>query len=233
MQVGNLSPRLTNSVHKFQSLFKISNTNIFIKKNMILNDLNLDINPADFIFLTGKTGAGKTTFLNFLWGKSKNLKISGEVIRPGDHCFIAKVFQDLRVFNNETIIENLFYAYDEFIYGSEENFKKEIYHYAKILEITKHLESKLSECSGGICQKVAILRAILSRADIILLDEPTSSLDHDSSMIIYDLLKILNKKNKVTIIWATHDSELVRKLSGKILHIKNKRILDTGNTCFI
>jgi len=217
-------------------LFSFKGVDVYSKKNHLLRKINLEISRGDFKFVTGKTGAGKTTLLNLIADDCPGLSISGAVYREeavqNNSIFTSRIFQDLKVFKNMTVLSNLEYCFDPNLY-SRVLFEKEMHDYSRMLGIREKLGVKLSECSGGIIQKVAVLRAILAKPDVILADEPTSSLDKASSQTVYEIFKLLNKNFSTTIIWATHDRDLVRSLSGEIIHIENGKLAHQGSTCFI
>ncbi len=119
------------------------------------------------------------------------------------------------------------------ILAGKKEFENDLYELAKILGITKRLNIKVSNANGGLRQKVAIIRALLTRPDIFIADEPTSSLDYDNAKRLFDLLNVYNTKRGMTVIWASHNRELVGKFVGKILHLESGRLIHSGHACFI
>ncbi len=215
--------------------FSFQGVDVFYKQTHLLRKITLDIHRGDFKFVTGRTGAGKTTLLNLIADDCPSFTIKGKIKKEEtitSSIFISRVFQDLKIFKKMSVLKNLEYCFDSNLY-SRSSFEKEIRDYSRMLGISDKLHSQLENCSGGIIQKVSILRAILSKPDIILADEPTSSLDKASSMTVYEIFKLLNKNFGTTIIWATHDRDLVRSLSGEIIHIENGKLAHQGSTCFI
>ena len=91
----------------------------------------------------------------------------------------------------------------------------------------------MEQCNGGLKQKVAILRAILSRPDILLVDEPTSALDFQSAHKLFEILSYLNKQNKMTVVWASHNKELVKRFTGRFVHLEKGKLIYSGHACFI
>ncbi len=216
--------------------FSFKEVDVFSKQNHLLRKVSLEIFRGDFKFVTGRTGAGKTTLLNLIADDCPKFTIHGKVHREEststNSIFVSRVFQDLKVFKEMSVLKNLEYCFDSNLY-SRTSFEKEVQDYSRMLGIRDKLNSTLEQCSGGIIQKVAILRAILSKPDVILADEPTSSLDKASSLTVYEIFKLLNKNFGTTIVWATHDRDLVRSLSGEIIHIENGKLTHQGSTCFI
>ena len=91
----------------------------------------------------------------------------------------------------------------------------------------------MHQISHGTAQKVAIIRSLLSKPDVLLLDEPTSNLDKESMVAVYDILNLFNTKYGMTVIWATHSRDLVRMFKGDVIHLDNGKIVHMGRTCFI
>jgi ABC-type methionine transport system ATPase subunit len=77
------------------------------------------------------------------------------------------------------------------------------------------------------------VRALLGRPYVLLADEPTSALDRDSTLKLYELLTYINQKHQMTIIWASHNRELVKKFNGRIIHLEQGKLIYTGHSCFI
>lgn len=213
-----------------QLQFKVDNLSVSYGNNYALKDVSLQIRMGEIIFLTGVSGAGKTTLLNILAGNIRQTSGQMQVMTTG---FVAQVFQDLRLIERMTCRENLQFAYDSKIYKSKKEFDADLEELAKILGISHRLDSKLTEANGGLKQKVAIIRALLTRPSVFLADEPTSALDYENSKRFFDLLNIYNIKRKMTVIWASHNRELVQKFNGRIIHLDKGRLVHSGHACFI
>ena len=109
---------LKNSNHLHSSaLFKLNNVNVVFGKVSALKNVNLQIGRGEVLFVTGKSGAGKSTLLNILSGDVE--PTSGSVTLPTSKVFVSQVFQDLKLFENRTVEENLWYAYDKKIYKNK------------------------------------------------------------------------------------------------------------------
>ncbi|MBP5296013.1 MAG: ATP-binding cassette domain-containing protein [Bacteriovoracaceae bacterium] len=195
-----------------------------------LKSVHLEIQRGEIVFLTGASGAGKTTLLRLLAGELN--PSAGRLVRP-EQAFITQVFQDLRLFPQRTIEQNLSYAYDAQIYARPEDFKRDMHDLAQALGVADRLGMKVKDANGGLKQKVAIMRALLAKPDVLLADEPTSSLDADSANQLFELLNLFNVRRQLTVVWASHNAELVKKFSGRILHLENGRLVYAGHACFI
>jgi len=134
---------------------------------------------------------------------------------------------------NKTCEENLFHSFDKKIYSNKKTFLNELGELCKILGITNRLHLRMDNANGGLKQKVALVRALLAKPDIIILDEPTGSLDVENARKVYEVLSYYNMKKNLTVIWASHNRELVKKFTGRIIHLDSGKLVYTGHACFI
>jgi cell division transport system ATP-binding protein len=104
---------------------------------------------------------------------------------------------------------------------------------AKYLGLHEFFNTPVKNLNGGSKQKVALLRALMSRPNILLLDEPTSALDIDNAQKVFELVRYFNEKFHMTIFWASHNRDMVRKFTGKNIHLEKGRIVYTGHACLI
>ncbi len=203
------------------------------KKDFILDNINIDIFPKDFIAIVGKTGSGKTTFINLLTGileptqgeiliDGKSLKNNYETLRS----LIGYVPQNIFLFD-DSIKKNIAFGIEEKDI-SKEKLKKSVSQ-AKLTEFVSNLEESYdfkigenaSKISGGQKQRIAIARALYNDPPILILDEPTSSLDKNTSEEILQYLKSLSQSK--TIIIITHKLEST-SLFSKVFEISDKKI---------
>ena len=216
---------------KGKSILRLEDVSVKFHHLWALRNITLNIERSEFLFLTGVSGAGKTTLLRVIAGDL--LPTSGRILHSQQLAFVATIFQDLRLLDGMSCMDNLQLCYDTQIYRSQREFLDDLKQLSKILHIDDRLNGKLADANRGLKQKVAILRALLSRPDILLADEPTSALDKDNAFQLFDLFNFYNSKRKMTIIWASHHRELVRQFNGKIIHINNGRLAHRGHACFI
>lgn len=218
-----------------KTLFSMEDVSVNFGGFRALESITLNIHQGEILFITGSSGAGKTTLLRLLAGQIK--PDSGKIWLPKDlkrsKLFLSQVFQDLKLMLNKTCVENLYQSYDKKLYSGKKNFITELNELCKILGIKDRLGLEMSKANGGLKQKVALIRALLSRPDIIILDEPTGSLDVDNARKIYEVLSYYNMKKNLTIIWASHNRELVKKFTGRIIHLDAGKLVYTGHACFI
>lgn len=197
-----------------------------------LKNVQLSIHHGEIIFVTGASGAGKTTLLRLLSGEIS--PTSGKALRANPkNCFISQVFQDLRIELDKTCRENLMTSYDPSLYTSKKEFERDLQDLCRILGVTDRLDLKMRFANGGLRQKVAVIRSLLTKPDVFIADEPTSSLDADNAKKIFDVLNLYNVKRGLTVIWASHNRELVKSFTGRILHLDGGRLIYSGHACFI
>ena len=200
-----------------------------------LNDISFDVKQGDFISIMGHSGAGKTTMLN-LFGCLDNISSGSLKIMQYDLKTLHKkhlpkfrrdnigiVFQDFLFIPTLTALENVMLPLQ---------FKKKVdagaEKKAKNLLIKVGLEKRINhfpkELSGGEMQRVAIARALVNSPKILLADEPTGNLDTKNAQHIFDILKEINEKDKMTILVATHNNKL-GKQAKRHIHIEDGRII--------
>lgn len=218
------------------NIFYLEDLSVSFGNLTALKSVHLTIEQGEVIFVTGASGAGKTTLLRLL--AQEIVPTSGQMRRAerdlsGKVLFTSRVFQTLRLLENQSLETNLRMSYDPTIYRSKNEFNQDMRELCKVLAIDDRLHLKAQDANGGLRQKVAIIRALLARPDIFIADEPTSSLDSDNARKIFDLLNLYNVKRGMTIIWASHNSELVKKFSGRIIHLDRGRLVYSGHACFI
>lgn len=203
-----------------------------------LKNVQLTIERGEIVFVTGASGAGKTTLLKLLSGLAE--PTSGKIIRPNfftgngkKNLYISNVFQDLRLMGKYTCEENLMFAYDSSVYKDKAEFIQDMHELTRILGIKDRLHLKINQANGGLQQKVAIVRSLLTRPDVLIADEPTSSLDTDNARRLFDVFNLYNAKRGLTVVWATHNKELIKSFTGRIIHLDNGRLVYSGHACFI
>ena len=214
------------------SLFVLKDVGVLFKNGIeALSSIELTINSREIAFITGSSGSGKTTLLKVIAGEIR--PTNGSLTILDKNLFISQVFQDLRLMSKKTCRENLKLSYDPSVFESKDEFNDELKELSKVFGIYDRLDIKISEANGGLKQKVAVVRALLTRPDVFIADEPTSSLDFENAQKLFDILHLYNMKRGMTVIWASHNRELVKRFSARIIHLDKGRVIHSGHACFI
>lgn len=196
----------------------------------VLENVSFDVEEGDFLGIIGPNGAGKTTLFHCMLGLLNSY--SGKItILNQDIKKYKKIFKKIGYIPQKKSIDQKFpLTVKELVSLSlPRNTSKNI-----VLEILKQvglykLKNKtIGQLSGGQQQRVLIAKALVNNPIILMLDEPTNELDHKSQNDFYSLLKELNEKNKITIIWSSHDMDAVNKYANKVSCI-NKRMFFHGD----
>jgi cell division transport system ATP-binding protein len=198
-----------------------------------LVDITIDILKNDLLFITGPSGAGKTSLLKLLYyGEAVS---EGQVLIDGmnlsriSHKRIPMIrrkfgiiFQDYKLIPTKTVFDNIAIVLEAT--GKKRRFiEKKIRSVLRTVGMENSIHSLPPALSGGEQQRIAVARAIVADPKIILADEPTGNLDEDSAHVILDLLKKFHTRG-ATIIIATHDKELIRKTGGRVIYLKQGRL---------
>lgn len=207
---------------------------VYPNGTVALRNINLKINDGEFVFIVGRSGAGKTTLTKLLLceekissGKLKINKYSLEKLRKRKIPYLRRtlgvVFQDFRLFNNKTVYENV--AFTLRVMGIKRSeIEERVTFFLKLVELTDKADRFPSELSGGEQQRVAFARALVNNPQIIIADEPTGNVDPDMSIDLMDLLVRINKLGK-TVIVVTHEKELVDRYNKRVITIHDGEVV--------
>ena len=218
-------------------IVNILNTNLQIDQKKILENVNFELKEGDLKFLIGKTGTGKTTFINSIFGNleiknSDKFEVLGFDLKnlyekeiPNLRRKIGFVFQDFKLLNDRSIYDNLEFVLKATGNNNKEEIDEKIQRVLKLVSINNSLDKFPNELSGGEQQRVAIARSILNNPELIIADEPTGNLDPETSLEIIELFERLNKFGTSMII-ATHDYNLIQKLKGKVYKCEDGKFFE-------
>ena len=199
-----------------------------------INNLSIQINDGEFVYVVGPSGAGKSTFIKMMYreekatkgririGKYDLMKIKDRQI-PFLRRYVGVVFQDFKLLQNKTVFENVAYAM-EVIEKSPREIKRRVQEVLELVNLKHCVDNFPNELSGGEQQRVAIARAIVNTPGILIADEPTGNLDPDTSMEIMDILERINEQG-TTIVMATHNSQIVNEKKHRVIAIENGQIV--------
>lgn len=219
------------------NILEIKNLSIFYEEKSILEDVNLDIKENEIICIMGSSGSGKSTLLSCLNGFliENGGNYTGNVFFRGENIKnikpielkrkISTLFQDSKPFDF-SIEKNITYAM-EFYEGKVKNKKEKVKTLLASVnlydEVKDNLSLSPSKLSGGQRQRLCIARMLTTCPEVLIFDEPCSSLDEKNSIIIESLIKELSKK--YTIIISTHNEKQANRLADRIIRIENKKLV--------
>lgn len=198
-----------------------------------LSSITFTVDKGEFVFLVGPSGAGKTTLLRLIYHEllptSGSVKIDGmEVnrLKSSEVPFLRRkigfIFQDFKILEARTVAENIAITL-EILGEKKEVIEKKVKEMIKVVGLEDKAENFPSQLSLGELQRVAIGRAIIGNADVILADEPTGNLDPKTSWEILKLIHSINKAGK-TVIMATHNVDMVNSMKKRVIAVKDGKL---------
>ncbi len=198
-------------------------TREFPRAGKALNEVAFRIHKGEFVFLTGHSGAGKTTVLRMIHGADRptsgTVRVSGEDVaqlRPRDVAMMRRkigyVFQDFRLLPDRSAAENVAFALE--VTGARPSVvRSKVGRLLAQVGLASKASALPSELSGGEQQRVAVARALVNDPVVLLADEPTGNLDDRATRGIYALFRSINASGTAVLL-ATHDGELIRQSGG-------------------
>lgn len=219
-----------------EPLLYLRNGAIYQEDTLVLSAVNIEIFPGDFIYLIGKTGSGKSSFMKVLYGDLPLKNGEGKVVDfdlrtlkqkqiPYLRRKLGIVFQDFKLLPDRNIINNLLFVLKATGWKDKTLMEERI---GEVLDKVgmRDKERKMPhQLSGGEQQRIAIARALLNKPDIILADEPTGNLDPQTSVEVMGVLRELNA-NGNTILMSTHDYALILKFPSKTYKCDGQRVFE-------
>ncbi len=209
-------------------------TKSYGRDSIALREMTVHVEKGDFIYVTGPSGAGKTTFLSMLYGATKPTR--GQILINGTNITrmtgrqipylrrkIGVVFQDFKLLNSRTVYENVAFALEA--QGKKRyEVSKKVYQALKEVGLEHRLQRRPIELSGGEQQRIAIARALVVDPLILLADEPSGNLDQEVTLEIMELFKRAHARG-TTVLLATHDHSLYKRFPKRVLGLEDGRLV--------
>jgi len=219
-----------------ETIVKLQDVAIFQNENMVLNEIDLEVKKGEFVYVIGKTGSGKSSFMKTLYadlplkqGNGKVVDFDLKSLKEKDIPYLRRklgiVFQDFKLLPDRNINNNLKFVLKATGWTDPKKMDD------KIEEVLNKVGMKTKgfkfphELSGGEQQRIAIARALLNDPELILADEPTGNLDPQTSVEVMKVLQDINQNGR-TIIMATHDYALILKYPHKTLKCDGSKVFE-------
>ena len=219
-----------------EAVLSLKNATIYQDKNPVLTDVNIEVKHGEFLYLIGRTGSGKSSFLKTLYADLALKEGEGSVVdydlttlKESDIPYLRRklgiVFQDFKLLPDRTIQENLLFVLKATGWTEKEEMETKIEDVLDKVGMKGFAQKMPHQLSGGEQQRVGIARALLNDPELILADEPTGNLDPQTSIEVMEVLKKINANGK-TILMATHDYALVLKYPSKTLKFEGGKMFE-------
>ena len=202
-----------------------------------LDDVSINIEKGEFVFIMGKSVSGKSTLIKLLLKEltptEGEIYISGKKLSKINHKAIPNfrrnigvVFQNFRLLQDRNVYENVAFAM-KVVEAPTREIKKRVPLMLSLVNLAAKYKSLPRQLSGGEQQRVAIARALVNEPEILLADEPTGNLDDTNAWEIMKLLEEINERG-TTVVVVTHNAEIVRKMNKRVIYIKRGQVVGDG-----
>ena len=219
-----------------ESILFLRNVTIYQEEKVILSNINLEVNHGEFIYIIGKTGSGKSSFMKTLYadlplteGEASIVNFDLATLKEDDIPFLRRkigiVFQDFKLLPDRTVNENMLFVLKATGWTEPTEMQDKIDEVLDKVDMKAFASKMPHQLSGGEQQRVAIARALLNDPELILADEPTGNLDPQTSIEVLEVLRKINSNGK-TVIMATHDYALLMKFPSKTLKCEDGAIFE-------
>lgn len=216
-------------------MIRFSNVTFAYDTHAVLADVSFEIQPGEFVFLVGQTGAGKSTILRLMYmdlmpdsgtvivGKYSSASLS-QHDKPTLRRSLGIVFQDIRLLADRSVFDNV--SFTLHVTGTRtKDIKKRVLHALADVGLSHQRNKMSSELSGGEQQRVVLARALVNNPHFLLADEPTGNLDPAAARELLQLLKRINTRG-TAVVMATHNYQLVRTMKERILQVREGKVVE-------
>ena len=218
------------------TVLRLKDAAIYQRETLILSEVDIEINKGEFVYLIGKTGTGKSSFMKTLYGDLPLTEGEGTIVdydlrklKEKDIPFLRRklgvVFQDFKLLNDRNVRDNLFFVLKATGWKDKEEMDRKIEEVLSKVGMTTKGFKNPYQLSGGEQQRIAIARALLNDPELILADEPTGNLDPQTSVEVMEVLQAISNNGK-TILMATHDYALLLKYPSKTLKCDGQKVFE-------
>jgi len=214
----------------------LRNVTIYQENKIILSNINLEVHHGEFLYIIGKTGSGKSSFMKTLYADLALIEGQASIVDydlaslkedniPYLRRKIGIVFQDFKLLPDRSVKENMLFVLKATGWTDKEEMQVKIDEVLEKVDLKSVANQMPHQLSGGEQQRVAIARALLNDPELILADEPTGNLDPQTSVEVMEVLRKINANGK-TVIMATHDYALLMKYPSKTLKCEDSKIFE-------
>mgnify|MGYP006334318125 CR=1 FL=1 len=219
-----------------EAVLSLKNVTIYQDKNPVLTDVNIEVQKGEFIYLIGRTGSGKSSFLKTLYadlalttGEGSVVDYNLATLKESEIPYLRRklgiVFQDFKLLPDRNIKENLLFVLKATGWSEKAEMELKIEEVLDKVGMKGFAPKMPHQLSGGEQQRIGIARALLNDPELILADEPTGNLDPQTSVEIMEVLRKIHENGK-TILMATHDYALVLKYPSKTLKFDEGKMFE-------
>lgn len=220
------------------TVISIQNARIFQNEKLLLDEVSLDLSPGDFVYLIGRTGSGKSSFLKTLYGELPLTEGQGTVggfdlkkLKRRQIPFLRRkigiVFQDFQLLTDRTVNDNLLFVMKATGWKDKKKMSFSCEQLLQMVGLEGQGQKFPHQLSGGEQQRVSIARALVNEPEIILADEPTGNLDPETSAEILNLMFSI-AKNGTAVLMATHDFTIMERFPMRTIKCENGKLSEVS-----
>jgi cell division transport system ATP-binding protein len=217
-------------------LVSANNLSVYQQGNLVLADVNFKVSKGEFLYLVGKTGSGKSSLLKMIYAAlpvnegsltvcNKDLKFIKSSEVPFLRRKLGIVFQDFQLLMDKSVEENLSFVLKATEWNDAQKIKNKCIEALTAVDLVSKATKMPHQLSGGEQQRLAIARALVNDAELILADEPTGNLDPETSIEIVKLLRSLSSIGK-GVVMASHDFNVIQKFPARMLYCQDGKVIE-------